>query len=94
MHSASSRTSYSREPASKQTAAKALSATRPVFVLGLWGNRRNAVDSHPSGSDWRSGSCQMESLVAQGYSLNRCLSVHNGSPVRAIVLMAVREEYH
>src|SRR5687768_6682939 len=33
MHSASSRTSCSREPASKQTAAKALSATRPVCVL-------------------------------------------------------------
>ena len=33
MHSASSRTSYSREPASKRTPAKALSAARPFACL-------------------------------------------------------------
>jgi hypothetical protein len=39
MHSASSRTSYLGEPALKRTAAKALSATRPVCLFALRGLR-------------------------------------------------------
>ena len=96
MHSASSRTSYSRESASKRTAAKALSPTRPVCLFALRGYRRNAVGSHSSRKRlaiWfpPDPACQMESLVPQGYSWDRWLSVHNCSPVRSIMLMAVHQ---
>ena len=88
MHSASSRTSYSRESASERTAAKALYPTRPVCLFAFSGLppeccRQPFVREVIGGVAPGRSCCQMGMPVAKGLEWDHRLSVHNGSPVRS-----------